>query len=299
LSFEGVVVPLITPFSKDLSIDFGATKWLIEELGRAGVDAVFSSSTTGEFPHLTLEEMKNLNEFVSRERPSGLRVFAGVTANSAHHAAELAKHAADAGADAAVSTTPYYFKHGRDALKRYFSMIVESADIPLILYTIPSTTGILLPIDLVVELAQEYSQVVGIKVTHDSLWYLARLVDEVKSVRRDFSVFTGSSYLMLPALEVGADGGVVALANAYPATLVELYRAWRRGDLGKALELHRRALNLSKLYELHSHIGATLKTLLNAAGAPIEPVVRPPLTTPRRELIEEFLRGHPVEIGVR
>jgi len=296
LRLEGVVVPLITPFRRDLSLDLEALGWLLEKLGEAGVHAVFSSSTTGEFPLLTMDEVKRLNEFVVQKRPRGVHVLAGVTSNNAEHAVELARHALDVGADAVVSTTPYYFKHGRDGLKRYFTRILDSVDIPLVLYTIPSTTGILLPVDLVKELALEYSSVIGIKATYDSLRYLARLVDEVKSLRKDFSVFTGSAYAMLPTLELGGDGAVAAIANAYPKTFVKLFEAWKRGELLEALKLHRRVLKLSKLYEIGEHVGATLKALLRFAGAPIELVSRPPITPPSREEIEEFLRMYPVEL---
>ena len=296
MEFRGIVVPLVTPFNEDYSIDFEALKWLLERLGEAGVHAVFSSSTTGEFPHLTLEEMRELNEFVAREAPKQVRVLAGVTANCSEHAVMLARHARDSGADAVVSATPYYFKHSREGLKNYFSALAERAEIPLILYTIPSTTGVLLPVDLVRELALEHSNIVGIKATIDSVWYIAKLVQEVKSVRKDFTVLTGNAYLTLPTLEAGGDGAVAALANIYPYTLVELYEAWTRGDYGRAIELHARVLRLSRLYELHNHVGATIKALLSMSGRPVKPVVRPPLGLPEPRIVEEFARDNPPEI---
>ena len=292
---EGVVVPLITPFKEDLAVDYEALGWLLDRLAGSGVHGVFPSSTTGEFPHLTLEEVMGVNEFTTRRVSGRVKVYAGVTANTTHHAVKLARHAEDVGADGVIATTPYYFKHGEDSVREYYAAIASSVDIHVIMYVIPSTTGILPSPGLVAGLAREFSNLVAVKVTYESLTYLMRLVDEVSAVRKDFSVLTGGGYQLLPALAIGCRGGVLALANAYPRTCVEVFRRWVEGDMEGCVRAYRRVVDLSRLY-LHGEAAAVIKALLSLGGAPVKPIVRPPMKEPDRPAIEAILGRYPIEL---
>ncbi len=293
---RGVIVPLITPFKKDLSIDFEGLKWLLNKLAEAGVNGVFPSSSTGEFVHLSMEEIKKLNSFTAECMSGKAGVFAGATANSTTHVLEITASAHDAGADAVVIAPPYYFRPDSDVLWRHYSLIAEKSKLPIILYNNPAITGIVIPVGVVAKLAKEYSNIVGIKVTYDSISYLMKVIDEVKSIRKDFAVLTGSAYLLLPTLAAGGDGAVAALANAYPRTLMKLLKSWVNRDLSSATEAYKKVLELSRLYTMHSSIAGVIKALLNLAGTPIGPHVRPPHTAPGPEVVAEFLKKHPIEL---
>ena len=115
-----------------------------------------------------------------------------------------------------IVTSPFFFKVGRDKLKLHLSKIAEGVNLPIIVCNIPATTGINVPIDLYVELTREYSNIVGAKATHDSLTYFRKLIYNVKSIRKDFTVLTGINDLPLPVLMMGGDGGIMALANVAP-----------------------------------------------------------------------------------
>jgi len=295
---RGLIVPLITPFKKDLSVDFEGLRWLLSKLVESGVDGVFPSSSTGEFVHMTLEEIKEVNKFTVECVGGRVSVLAGATANSTDHVLDIARAARDSGADGIIVTTPFYFKHSQETLWKHFSIIAEKSDIPVVLYNNPGMTGVVIPPDLVAKLAEEYSNVVGIKVTYDDVKYFMKVIDSVKNLRRDFSVLTGSAYMLLTALALGGDGAVAAIGNAYPKTLREVYTRWLDGDRGGAAAAFERVLELSRLYYLHDNIGATIKKLLHLSGAPIEPYVRPPLTPPKDEVISEFLRKYPVEMSL-
>ena len=294
---QGVIVPLITPFKKDLSIDFEGLKWLLNRLAEAGVDGVFPSSSTGEFVHLSMEEIKELNRFTVECVGGRVKVFPGATANSTDHVLEIIEAAYDAGADGVIVAPPFYFRPGHEVLWRHYSLIAEKSKLPVILYNNPAITGIVIPVEVVAKLAKEYSSVIGIKVTYDSIKYLMRVIDEVKGVRKDFAVLTGSAYLILPTLMFGGDGAVAALANVYPKTLKELHRKWASGDYSAATRAYSRVLELSRLYTIHDNIGAAIKALLHLAGAPILPHVRPPLATPDTEALKEFLKKYPIELA--
>jgi 4-hydroxy-tetrahydrodipicolinate synthase len=296
LKVHGVVVPLITPFKRDLGIDYDGLAWLLDRLVEAGVHGVFPSSSTGEFVHLSMDEVASLNRFVAERVGGRVRVLAGVTANSTHHVLRLAEDARDAGADAIVVAPPYYYRPSPEDPWRHFSTIAEKADIPLVLYDNPGITGIVIPIDVIVRLVEEYSSVAGVKVTYDSFTYLSKLISEAKAVRRDFSVLTGSAYLMLPALMAGGDGAVAALANIYPRTLLQLYSSWRSGDTRGVVEAYSRIIGMSRLYALPGHLGANIKALLSQAGAPVKPFSRPPAMHTGGEALKDFLAHHPIEL---
>lgn len=122
-------------------------------------------------------------------------------------------------------TPPFFFKLAKEKLEYYFARVAERVDLPIIVYNIPAATGVNIPVELYIELAREYSNVVGTKVTYDSYSYLRVLVEEVKGIRRDFTGFTGLDDMLLPLLMMGGDGGIVALANIAPEVHRALYDA--------------------------------------------------------------------------
>ena len=284
--FNGIIVPMITPFNNDYSIDVDALKWLTKYLSSSGVHGLFPVSTTGEFPHLSFGEKIRVTRIVVETAPSSIHVIPGASENSSIHVVELAKKYADLGVDGIVVTTPYYFKYGDEGLYKHFSYIADRVDIPIILYNIPALTGNNISVDLVVKLVEEYSNIVGIKVTYDSMTYLRRLILDSKSVRKDFSVLVGSVDLLLPSLAIGGNGGVLALAHIAPRTCVELYESWVNGEYTRAIRLYQKLVRLARLYDIASSIPSIIKSTLSILGAPIKPVTRPPLTPEPEEKLK-------------
>lgn len=295
--FHGIIVPMVTPFRKDLSLDRGGASWLARRLVSRGVHGLFPNSTTGEFVHLSVEEAVELVEAVLEAAGGKAWVLPGITANSTQQAVELGRAFRDLGVDGVIAAPPYFFKPSGEALEKHFSTIAGRVELPLIVYNIPSTTGISIPVKVYARLASEHSNVVGAKVTLDSLTYLRRLVQEVKTLRKDFSVFTGIDDHLLPALLLGGDGGVVALANVVPQIHLELYESWRKGRLEEAISAYRRILSLARIYDVASSFPTAIKTALKVSGTPIQPYVRPPLY-PEPPEVEEAIRHILVETGV-
>ena len=274
---SGVIVPMVTPFREDYSLDLEAASWLAKYLSNTGVSAIFPNSTTGEFPHLTMEEAVELVKAVIDSVPSSRIVMPGISANTTLHSIELAKRFRDLGVEYVISTTPYYFKPSPQSLYRHFAEIASRVDVNVVLYCIPSTTGVLIPPNVVRELAIEFSNIVGIKITHDSMSYVRRVLDEVKGVRKDFSVLLGIDTLLLHGLMEGCDGGVVGLANVAPWIHLDVVRKWFEGDLRGALESHRKLCKLYRVYSVDKPVPSVVKAALEALGTPVRRVVRPPL----------------------
>lgn len=283
--FKGIITPMITPFNKNYEIDYVAVEWLINHLVRGGVNGVFPNSTTGESASLSLEEKRKLIEKVVELVNGRVKVLPGIGGNTTLEVIELGKFAKDLGADGGIVITPYFFKPTPEELKKHYGKIAESLDFPLFIYHFPALTGVSLPVQVVKELALEYSNLVGIKITHDSLTYLKQVIWEVKEVRGDFSVFSGLDQYLLINLMIGGDGGVVALSNLTPKLHKSIYDAWLSGDIAKSYSLYMKLLKLSKLIELGTSTIAAVKASLSIVGAPIEPVLRPPLSEEKEEFI--------------
>ena len=285
---QGIIVPMITPFKEDLSIDFEATEWLVERLERGEVDGIFPYSTTGEFVHLSEEEGVSLAEKVIDSSKRAM-ILPGISSNSTDASIRLGRRMKEIGANGVVVTPPFFFKLREEHLILHFSTIADKVDLPIILYNIPALTGNMISVSAVMKLAEEHSNIAGIKVTYDSISYMRNLM-EVKSVRRDFSILTGLDDHLFNTLAIGGDGGIVACANIAPKLHISLYRSFRKGDLNKAVEVHRRICKLVKLYDVASYFPTSIKTAMKFLGYPVKPYVRKPLSQEPEEVEKEILR---------
>lgn len=296
--FKGVIVPLITPFKEDYTIDYSALKWLVQYLVSREVNGLFPVSTTGEFIHLSFEEKIAITKTVVEEVSGKVKIIPGASENTTLMVLKLAKEYADLGVDGVVVTPPYYFKYDFNGLWRHYSVIAEKTDLPILMYNIPSLTGNNIPIELVIKLAREYPNIVGIKVTYDSLSYMRRLILAVKQERKDFSVLTGSSDYLLPTLILGGDGGILALAHIAPRICTGIVKAWKDREYEKAFDLYIKLSKLSELYDIATSIPSVIKTALRLLNTPIKPIVRPPLKAESEEnvrKIKEILRRVGIE----
>ena len=287
---RGVIVPLVTPFNEDYSIDLQALEEHINYLQRAGVNGIFINATTGEFTSLSFEEKKLLAE-KGREMVTSTFYLVGTASTNTFEVLELTKHAQDIGADYAVIAPPYYCPLSEEALFNHYSMIAEKTDIPIIIYNIPSCANPL-SAPLIKKLALEYSNISGIKETIDSVNHVRDVIFEVKGERKDFKVFTGLDQHFLNTLLLGGDGGIMACANFAPELHIALYRAFEERDFEKAMEYARKLAKLSKVYDLASSFGSAIKIAMGIRGFSIKPILRPPYTMDGedvREKIKELL----------
>jgi 4-hydroxy-tetrahydrodipicolinate synthase len=286
--FYGVISPFITPFKEDLTLDLEAARWLARYQAERGVHGIFPNSTTGEFVHLTRDEAVQLTRAVLEEVGGKVWVIPGISANYTEDCVSLGRTFRDMGVTGAVVTPPYFFKISADRLRKHFSTILEKVDLPIIIYNIPATTGINIPVSLYRDLAREYSNLAGAKATIESFTYFRQLIQAVKAERRDFAVLTGLDDLLLPVLMMGGDGGIMALANAAPQVHRAVYDAYTSGDLARAVREWHRLLKLVQVYDYATSFPTAVKTLLKVLGAPVKPHARPPLTPEPREVEEKI-----------
>ncbi|MDK2892156.1 4-hydroxy-tetrahydrodipicolinate synthase [Methanohalophilus sp.] len=231
--FQGVLPALITPFNDDNKIDRDGLKRNIEFVENGGVSGVVTCGTTGESATLSTTEHKELIDLTIEY--ASVPVIAGTGSNNTAEAIELTKYAADTGADGALVISPYYNKPNPEGLIRHFKAIAGSADIPVILYNVPSRTAQDIPIEVITELSK-VSNVVGIKEASGSIPKITRILEETAD--EDFVVFSGEDDLIFPIVALGGVGVISVVANVAPVKTVELVKATQQGDFETAKKLH-------------------------------------------------------------
>ena len=293
--FEGIYPPIPTPFDDDgaLALDRLAVnieKWNAALSGSSGLAGYVTSGSNGEAPHLSLDEAARLVEATRRAALPSMTVIAGAGQLSTWATVEAARRLADAGADAALVVTPFYFKNAMtaDALRRHFFAVADASPVPVLVYNVPANTGFNIPAPVVPELAA-HDNIVGIK---DSAGDISQLAEMVRLTRdMNFEVLTGNYGALLPAMTFGVRGAILAIANVAPAEVVTLFEAARAGRWAEAGEMHLRLLPIARAVT-SQHGVPGLKAALDAlgffGGMPREPLL--PVSTATREAIEGLLR---------
>jgi len=231
--FEGVFPALITPFNADNKIDVASFKHVVEYVEKGGVAGVVACGTTGESATMsTLEHMDLIDLTVDCANTT---VIAGTGSNNTTEAVELTRHAYDAGADAVLIISPYYNKPNNAGLIAHFSSIARCADIPVILYNVPSRTGQDMPLEVITELAK-IENIVGIKEASGNPVKVSRIIET--TIDDDFVVLSGEDGLTLPLMCMGAVGVISVVANVVPEKMVDLVNAVQNNDLKTAKALH-------------------------------------------------------------
>ena len=288
--FEGLMPAMVTPFDERGELDLAATEAVIERFIEAGVSGISPLGSTGEASHLTSDERKRFAEEVVSIAAGRVPIVIGVGFSGTRETEELARHAQEAGADAVLVVSPFYWKVGEEALFRHFATVAEAVDIPVVIYNLPMLTGIDLSPSLVARIAAECPNAVGLKDTVTEYNHVVGVLQKVKPVRPDFSVLCGWEDLILPSLLAGADGSICAFANVAPELFVNLVEAAQSGDLTRAAELHRKVLTLVTLGTHSDPAMGAIKVAMNKLGVPISPAVRgPALPATDEEAIEAVL----------
>ncbi|TWT79312.1 putative 2-keto-3-deoxy-galactonate aldolase YagE [Planctomycetes bacterium CA13] len=256
-SLHGIVPPLVTPLCGRDKLDHEGLSRLIEHVISGGVSGLFILGTTGEAPSLSYRLRRELISRVTDQVEHRVPVLVGITDTSFVESVELAKHAADAQADAVVLTTPYYFPAGQTELTAYVRNIVPELPLPLVLYNMPQLTKVWFEIDTVKQLA-DIDTIVGIKDSSGDMEYFGKLCD-LKSIRPDWSVMIGPETKLAEAMSLGGDGGVAGGANVLPKLFVDHYKANKVTDAEQVAKTHAMILEFHQVYDVGKYASRHIK----------------------------------------
>ena len=289
--FKGVATALITPFTKDYNIDFDALGKLIDFQLTSGTDALVILGTTAEASTLTDEEKQDICHFTLNRVQKKVPVIAGAGSNSTRKSIELGKMLVSSGVDALLYVTPYYNKTNDEGLVRHFGAIAEEVKLPIILYNVPSRTGMNLSPEVCLELDSKYSNIVGIKEAGNDIRSVSKLHTLCGS---DFMVYTGNDDLILPALSCGAMGVISVLSNLIPSSVISMCKSFFAGDEEATRVISEKYQNLISLLFCETN-PIPIKYALSLIGI-CEETTRLPLwnmsDTNKEKLKQELLKLH-------
>lgn len=284
--FTGCAAALITPFLPDQTLDESAFRVLVAMQRRAGMDAIVVLGTTGEPCSLSMAERERIIS-IGLEEAGSMPVIVGTGSNDTRKAIEYAKQAQLLGAQGQLSVTPYYNKATQNGLIRHFHTILDSCDLPMILYNVPARTGMSIKSETAAELAI-HPLVCGIKDAGGDLTATAELIDKTHA---NLPVYCGSDELIWPMLAAGAVGAISVVANVAPKMTRAIHEALVRKSIADARNAQQALLPLIRL--LFSQVSPIpVKAALSMLGLTHD-VLRLPLTPmeePERSRLAALLK---------
>lgn len=290
--FQGSIVPIITPFRDDDSIDYETLEHLIEFHIKSGTKGIIPVGTTGESATLSHSEHRDVVKFTIKVADKRIPIIAGAGSNSTKEAIELAKQAEGDGADGILSITPYYNKPTQEGLIAHFTEIAKNVNLPIILYNVPGRTGVNILPETVFELSK-IKNIVGIKEASGNLIQASQII-ELSNGR--IRVFCGEDALSFPIMTIGGKGCIAASANVAPSDFASMIDEVMEDNIQRARILYYKLLPLCKAMFLETN-PAPVKEALYIMGLIPTPKTRLPLVRVREETAKK-IRDVLISLGI-
>jgi 4-hydroxy-tetrahydrodipicolinate synthase len=269
--FTGAGVALITPFTKNNEVDFNALETVVCNQVKGGMDYLVALGTTAETSVLCEEEKSDIVELI-KEKSSGLPVVVGMGGNDTRKMLKEIDKFDFSGVGGMLVVTPYYNKPSQEGMYLHYTAISKASPVPVILYNVPSRTGVNLDAETVGRLARENENIVAIKDASGNLLQGTKIINNTPE---NFSLISGDDFMALPIISIGGQGIISVIANALPEKLSSLAGLALKGKLAEALELHDELSDLFVLLFKEGNPGG-IKALLHYMGI-IENQFRLPL----------------------
>jgi dihydrodipicolinate synthase/N-acetylneuraminate lyase len=265
---KGIVPPSVTPLIDNDTLDVEGHERLIEHTISGGVHGIFILGTTGEFASLSYKLRRELIERTCQLVNGRVPVLVGITDSAFSESLNLAKVAADCGADATVLAPPYYFAAGQPELLEYLGRIMKQMPLPLFIYNMPVHTKVMFTPETV-KAAADIPGIIGMKDSSSNLAYFKQIQFVLRD-RRDFTFMVGPEEFMAEFVLTGGHGGVNGGANMFPKLYVELYHAAVNRDFDRIAALQQKVMQISTTIYNVGHYGSSylkgLKCALSVMG---------------------------------
>ncbi len=276
--FKGSGVALVTPF-KDGRIDYDALERLIEWHIHSGTDAIIVSGTTGEASTLSPVEKLSIVEYTVKKADGRIPVLAGSGSNDTSHSMYLSKEMQYAGADGLLIVTPYYNKATQDGLIKHYTTIADYVDLPIILYSVKSRTGLNIEVETVKKL-KKHPNIKGIKEASSDI---AQICNMAALIDQDFDLYSGNDDQTIPIMSLGGIGCISTVANIIPAEYHQMTTDYLRGRHKAAAKMQIAMLPL--IHAVFAEVNPIpIKAALNMMGM-IAKEYRLPLCEPSNQTL--------------
>ncbi len=288
--YSGVVIPAVTPLTTDLKLDHDAAGKMFRFFHNNNVHP-FILGTTGEGASVSLAMKKEFVQLAGKLKKDGAILYASISSNALQESIDLAKCSFDNGVDVAVTTLPSYYALTETGMLKYIEQLAESVNGPLMIYNIPSTTHMSIPLTVIDQLSH-HPNIVGLKDSERSEERLKQSIELWKN-RKDFSHLLGWAAKSADALLMGSDGLVPSTGNFEAKLYADLFKAAKEGDSNKAFELQKLSDALGNLYQQGRTLGESLwalKVLMKEIGL-CQPNVMPPIYPQSKEEETKLVNG--------
>lgn len=294
LNLSGIFPPLPTSFDADENLALNKMQENIKTLSIYDLSGFLVLGSNGELVHLSEKEKNAVYEMALEVVPSDQIIIGGTGGQSTRETIALTKMANAAGVDAVLVLNPFYFKSlmTTEALKSHYFAVADASEAPVIIYNMPANSGMDMNADQIVELSA-HENIIGMK---DSGGNIVKMGDIRYRVSSDFQILAGSAGFLVPALSVGATGGILALANIAPNQCIEMYEAYVSGDFIKAHDIQLNMIPVNDAITRRWGIPA-LKYAMDQLGLYGGLARKPisPLTTEVKEQLTQILVKHKIQ----
>ncbi|HEY0209317.1 dihydrodipicolinate synthase family protein [Acerihabitans sp.] len=286
--FNGVFPPVPTIFTPQGKLDKMGMATLLDHLIDSSVDGILLLGSGGEFCHMTKEQRFDVAEFCVAHINHRVPVLLGISSCGTQEVIEFGLHADRLEVDGVLVLNPYYVTLTDEYMYQHFKTVAENIATPVLLYNFPALTGQDISVDLMVRLAHDVHNIIGIKDTVDNISHIREIVNQVRPVRPDYIIFAGYDEYMMDTLILGGNGGIPATANIAPQITCGLYQAWREKDYETMFSLQRRLSAFSTIYGLDSPFFGIIKKAIRLSGVDISTEVLLPVKMPNDERVAEL-----------
>lgn len=278
---KGIIAAMVTSMFDDERLNEQEIRNQVDRQIAAGVDAVFCLGTNGEFYIQSEEEKLQVIKTVVDQAAGRVPVYAGTGCTGTRATIELSRKAKDLGADVLSIISPYFAAISQEEIYNHYAAIAEAVDLPIVMYNMPARTGNNIDPETVEKLA-DIPNIVGVKDSSGNWENLKAYIDRTRG--KVFSVLSGNDSLILPTLKEGGAGGITAVANIYPETMVSIYRKFVAGDLAGAEAAQNSIADIRACFRFGNPNTVTKKAT-NMRGFPVGPC-RAPFNYLSNEAIE-------------
>ncbi len=284
-NIEGTGVALVTPFKKDLSIDYKSLENLINYVIDGGVNYLVIMGTTGESTALSNSEKREVLEFCVNINNNRLPLVLGIGGNNTMQVLQSINNLDNDNVDAILSVSPYYNKPSQEGIYNHYKLISESTDKPIILYNVPSRTGSNIEASTTLRLANDFSNIVAIKEASGDMFQIMNIIKDKPS---DFLVISGDDALANQMIFMGAQGVISVIGQSHPKKYSNMVQEALAGNVEIANNIHYKLLDLyNPLYAEGNPVGIKgCLSLLNICSLH----VRPPLVSASDKILAELER---------
>ncbi len=290
-----ILTPVVTAFTKDREIDIPANQAIYEFLIRGGVDGIVVLGSTGEFPHMTMDQKKSLAKAAAETIGNRCRLILGIGSACLSESVEFAKYAEGLGIREVMAVSPYYFELDQQMIEDYYTELAGKISQDIIIYNFPGRTPHNIAPETIYRLAAKCPNIIGVKDTVDSVTHTRQIIRKLRPEFPDFQIYCGTDEHFSFNVMSGGNGNIGGISNFAPEVGAAMVQALKDRDYEKVEKYQREIEALSEIYTVADPFFVGVKAAMKLRGVPMDTVSTVPfadVTDEQTANIGSILKAH-------